>query len=592
MTCLIKFDSERFPNVYRGKVRDSITLNDKERLIVVTDRISAFNKKIKTPIPHKGAVLNGIANFWFAQTQHIIDNHVIRAIDDNITLVKEANPIRIEMVVRGYLAGSMWRAYKEGKRVFSGIVLPDGLTQNQRFDEPILTPTTKDDDDTEITEHEIVTSIISSELYAQMKQATRSLFAFGSEYLATRGIVLVDTKYEFGLLGDKLILIDEIHTPDSSRFWKKSDYEANPTQAEQIDKEFVRLWLLANPANGDIAEYLPEDVVAETSRRYIEMYETIVNQPFVISSQPLAQRIEENLRAAGVLTLSDHIILNDEPKTRVKALILTGFGINCEEELAAAYRLAGADADILHLNEIFIEGKSIHAYDILNFPGGFSFGDDIASGKVLANKIKYKQLPNGKTLLDEIKIFINDGKHVMGICNGFQMLVRLGLLPNLAGDFEQEVTLHHNDSGHYEDRWVYCRVENADKTPFLRGINLIELPVRHGEGKLIIKDAATRATILANGQNVLTYCTEAGEPTAEYPLNPNGAELNCAGLCDTTGRVFGLMPHPEAFLSLYNHPNWGKLKRDGIADERGAGLQFFTNIVSYIAENKVVNVLE
>jgi len=274
----------------------------------------------------------------------------------------------------------------------------------------------------------------------------------------------------------------------------------------------------------------------------------------------------------------------------VKVLVLTGFGINCEEETAAAYQLAGATADIVHFNEILIKGYSIHNYDILHFPGGFSFGDDLSSGKVMANKIRYKKLPNGSTLLDEIKKFLQNGKYIMGICNGFQMLVRLGLLPNSNLQFEQQATLAHNDSAKYEDRWVYCQVNKMSNTPFLTGIDLLALPVRHGEGKLLFGSDTMRQIVKTKALNCLSYCLEDGSPATAYPNNPNGAELNCAALCDPTGQVFGLMPHPEAFLSLYNHPNWGQLKRkQPNISEEGAGLKIFKNIVIHIANTKVTS---
>lgn len=271
----------------------------------------------------------------------------------------------------------------------------------------------------------------------------------------------------------------------------------------------------------------------------------------------------------------------------VKALVMTGFGINCEEEMAAAYRLAGAEAQIVHINDILVEGFSIHAFDILNFPGGFSFGDDIASGKVLANKVVYKQLPSGKTFLEEIRQFLAAKKYILGVCNGFQVLVKMGLLPDIQGQTVQEVTLTGNDSGKFEDRWCSCRVTPGVQTPFLRGIDRIYLPVRHGEGKLVIKDAALRQTILDQALNCLSYCDETGQPTAAYPWNPNGSELQCAALTNRTGQILGMMPHPEAFLSLYNHPNWPQLKRQNLAlPDAGEGLQIFTNIVQHIAHTK------
>ena len=274
----------------------------------------------------------------------------------------------------------------------------------------------------------------------------------------------------------------------------------------------------------------------------------------------------------------------------VRALVLTGFGINCEEEVAAAYRLAGAEATIVHLNQVLHGQVSIHDFDVLNFPGGFSFGDDLGSGVVLANKLRYRQTgADGRTLLDDIKQFIADGKFVLGICNGFQVLVKLGLLPNQGGDVTPEVTLTHNASGRYEDRWVTLRVNPKSKSPFLKGIDTLEVPVRHGEGRLVVPDAATSAAIEAGGLNCLSYLDANGDGTQVYPFNPNGAALNCAGLTDPTGQVFGLMPHPEAFLSAYNHPDWARRRRlNPQATEEGAGLKIFQNIVQHIAQNQFV----
>lgn len=278
---------------------------------------------------------------------------------------------------------------------------------------------------------------------------------------------------------------------------------------------------------------------------------------------------------------------NNSNKPTVKALIITGFGINCEEEMAAAYTMAGASPQIVHLNALLTGQVSIQDYDVLNFPGGFSFGDDLASGKVVSNKIKYKKLPSGKVLMDEIKDFLAAGKYILGVCNGFQMLVRMGLLPNTSRQVEAEATLAQNNSGHFEDRWVYCKVHNHTNTPFLKGIQKMALPVRHGEGKLLFLDKKVETAVVDKKLNCLTYCDAAGQPVSAYPANPNGSTLNCAGLSDPTGQVFGLMPHPEAYLSLYNHPNWGQIKRaQPQQDEKGEGLQIFTNIVQHIRAKK------
>lgn len=297
MDCLTKFVSPELETIHQGKVRDSIRIDEKTRMIVVTDRLSAFNKVLETPIPTKGAVLNGIANFWFRKTTSIIENHVIKQIDPCATLVKEAEPIRVEMVVRGYLTGSMWRGYQAGERNFSGTIVGEGLTKNQVFDSPILTPTTKDKDDTAIDEKGIIaTGLVSQEIYSQMKKKALELFAFGSKFLKERGIILVDTKYEFGLLNGQLILIDEMHTPDSSRFWNATDYAKNPTTAKQIDKEFVRQWMLQNKVDGEVPSRLSPEVIEETSRRYQEIYQRVVGEPLLLPELPIQERLNNNLK--------------------------------------------------------------------------------------------------------------------------------------------------------------------------------------------------------------------------------------------------------------------------------------------------------
>lgn len=302
MDCLTKFVSSELATIHQGKVRDSIRIDEQTRMIVVTDRLSAFNKVLETPIPTKGAVLNGMANFWFGQTASIIDNHIIRQIDPCATLVKEAIPIRVEMVVRAYLTGSMWRGYEAGERSFSGVTVGEGLTKNQAFDTPILTPTTKDKDDTAIDEEGIVaTGLVSQEIYTEMKQKALELFAFGSAFLKERGIILVDTKYEFGLLDGQLILIDEMHTPDSSRFWNVADYAANPTTAEQIDKEFVRQWMLQNKVDGEVPNSLAPEVIQETSRRYQEIYQRVVGMPLLLPDTPIQDRLNRNLKKNGLI---------------------------------------------------------------------------------------------------------------------------------------------------------------------------------------------------------------------------------------------------------------------------------------------------
>jgi len=274
-----KLYSPQLKKIHSGKVRESFRIDEKTRMILVTDRISSFDSVLNNLIPNKGAVLNGITNYWFEITSHIVENHFIKQISPNITLVKEAKPIKIEMIVRGYLTGSMWRGYKKGKREFSGVKVPDGLTQNQKFDKPIVTPTTKEEHDREITPEQIVSEgWTTKELYNQMKDISLKLFDFASEKLSNSGIILVDTKYEFGLIGDKLILIDEIHTPDSSRFWDKTQYEKDPLSVDSIDKEYVRQWLLANKKDNKLPEFLPDHVIAEASERYLKIYKMITGK--------------------------------------------------------------------------------------------------------------------------------------------------------------------------------------------------------------------------------------------------------------------------------------------------------------------------
>ena len=270
----------------------------------------------------------------------------------------------------------------------------------------------------------------------------------------------------------------------------------------------------------------------------------------------------------------------------VRALVITGFGINCQDELAAAYRLAGGEADIVHFNELLSGLRPVRGYDVINFPGGFSFGDDLGAGKALANKMRFCKLSGGRTILEEIAGHIAAGGFVLGICNGFQIQVTSGLLPNVGGNFTQEVSLIVNDSGHFEDRWVHCRVAQPVRTPFLKDIGVIALPVRHKEGKLVVRDNAIRAAIREQGLCALRYCDAAGAVATEYPALPNGAEFSCAGLADPSGRVLGMMPHPEAYLSIYNHPDWSRRRAAAGGTEAGEGLRLFQNIVEHIRRNR------
>ena len=256
-----------------------------------------------------------------------------------------------------------------------------------------------------------------------------------------------------------------------------------------------------------------------------------------------------------------------------KALILTGYGINCDIETAHAFKQAGAEAERIHINDLINGTIELPDYHILAFPGGFSFGDDIASGKVLANMIKYN-------LGREIREFIDAGKLIIGICNGFQAMVKMGLLPAFGGDMAQEVTLTFNDSGRFEDRWVHLCANKRSGCVFTKGIESIYLPVRHGEGKFVTKDPQVLSRLKKGDHIVFQYTDNEGRP-AGYPHNPNGSVENIAGICDGTGRVFGMMPHPEAFQHRTNHPRWS---REDLPEE-GAGMAIFRNAVEYAEEN-------
>ncbi len=258
----------------------------------------------------------------------------------------------------------------------------------------------------------------------------------------------------------------------------------------------------------------------------------------------------------------------------VRALVISGYGINCEAETRRAFERAGADVTVMHLSDLMESPVFLQEHHILAVPGGFSFGDHVGSGKILANRLRYG-------LGESLHEFVGDGKLVIGICNGFQVLVKMGILPLFNGEFEQQVTLTHNDSGRFEDRWVHLAADAASVCVWTRGIRQIELPVRHGEGKFIARDDGMMQQLRTGGQIALRYALASGEPAAGiYPPNPNGSIDDIAGICDPSGRIFGLMPHPEAFLDGTNHPRW---TREGLLPE-GAGLTIFRNAVAFATE--------
>ncbi len=281
-----------FPNqksFYKGKVRDVYNIDDKYLVMVVSDRISAFDVVLPQPIPYKGQVLNQIASSFLSQTKDIVPNWVIDVPAANVTIGKICEPFRVEMVIRGYIAGSAWRAYKKGDRFLCGVPLPEGMKENQKFDTPIITPTTKADvgHDEEISKEEIIArGIVSKEDYEKLEKYTHQVFQRGTEIAVQRGLILVDTKYEFGKIGEEIYLIDEIHTPDSSRYFYSEGYEErlkNNEPQKQLSKEFVREWLIANNFMGKEGQTVPEmtdEIVKSISERYIELYELILGEKF------------------------------------------------------------------------------------------------------------------------------------------------------------------------------------------------------------------------------------------------------------------------------------------------------------------------
>jgi phosphoribosylaminoimidazole-succinocarboxamide synthase len=296
---------------YEGKVRDNYIFDGK-RLIITTDRISAFDRVLCT-IPFKGQVLNQTAAFWFEKTNHIVDNHMISVPDPNALLAKECELLPVEMVIRGYITGvtktSAWYNYEKGVRDFCGNKLPEGLKKNQKFKNPIITPTTKAEKgrhDESISREEIIKKgLVDEKIYEQMEKATFELFKFGQDFVDKNGLILVDTKYEFGLLNGKLMLIDEIHTPDSSRFWIKGTYDELFSQGkdpQKIDKEYVRQFLAKKGfiGDGEIPQ-IPDEVKVEAAKRYIQAYETITGKQFEAVEGDVLGRVEVNLRKLNIL---------------------------------------------------------------------------------------------------------------------------------------------------------------------------------------------------------------------------------------------------------------------------------------------------
>jgi phosphoribosylaminoimidazole-succinocarboxamide synthase len=279
-------------NFYRGKVRDVYTIADKYVVMHASDRISAFDVILPRPIPHKGAVLTQVAQHFLLATKHIVPNWLLAVPAPNMSVGLLAKPFAVEMVIRGCLSGHAWRTYKSGGRSLCGVAMPDGMRENQHFAEPIITPSTKahEGHDEDISREDIIAKgIVSEAHYAKLEQYTRALFAEGQRMAKERGLILVDTKYEFGLVGDEIVLIDEIHTPDSSRYFYEENYDtllAADQPQKQLSKEFVREWLMANGFQGKEGQQVPEmsDAwLAEISQRYIELHDQITGKQFIIN---------------------------------------------------------------------------------------------------------------------------------------------------------------------------------------------------------------------------------------------------------------------------------------------------------------------
>jgi phosphoribosylaminoimidazole-succinocarboxamide synthase len=294
-------------NVYHGKVRDVYNINDELLVMIATDRISAFDVILPKAIPYKGQVLNQIASKFLKETSDIVPNWVVASPDPVVTVGRLCEPYKVEMVIRGYLSGHSWREYQDGKRMICGVAMPDGMKQNDKFPEPIITPTTKAvvGHDEDISREEILRrNLVQEKEYKELEKYTRALFERGTELAAKMGLILVDTKYEFGKAGNKIYLIDEIHTPDSSRYFYKQGYEERQQKGEeqkQLSKEFVRQWLIYHGFQGKEGQQIPEmneAFVNEVSERYIELYEQITGEKFDRTDvSDIVSRVESNVNA-------------------------------------------------------------------------------------------------------------------------------------------------------------------------------------------------------------------------------------------------------------------------------------------------------
>lgn len=302
-----KFEFKGQTKVYNGKVRDVYTLENGLLVMVASDRISAFDHILPKGIPHKGQVLNQVATMFLDATKDIVPNWLIGTPDPSVAVGLACEPIRVEMVIRGYMSGHAAREYKAGRRILCGVEMPEGMKENDKFPEPIITPATKADEghDEDISREEIIAqNIVPEDIYIQLEKYTRALFQRGTEIAAKQGLILVDTKYEFGIRDGKVYLIDEIHTPDSSRYFYAEGYEerqANGEQQKQLSKEFVRQWLIENGfqgLEGQTMPEMPEEFVQTVTDRYIELFEKITGKSFEpADTTDISSRIQNNVNS-------------------------------------------------------------------------------------------------------------------------------------------------------------------------------------------------------------------------------------------------------------------------------------------------------
>jgi len=295
-------------NLYKGKVRDVYNINNKYLVMVASDRISAFDHILPRAIPFKGQVLNGIATHFMELTKDLVPNWIMDTPDPNVTVGKLCEPIKLEMVIRGYLSGHAWRQYKDGHRMLCGVEMPDGMKESDKFPEPIITPATKADEghDMDISREEILAQgIVDEKTWNKLEEYTRALYKFGHEKAMERGLILVDTKYEFGFHEGEIILMDEIHTPDSSRYFYADTYQDLQDKSvpqKQLSKEFVRQWLIEQGfmgLEGQTMPTMPDEFVKEISDRYIDLYEQITGKKFVrFDSDNRSAQIESRVKAS------------------------------------------------------------------------------------------------------------------------------------------------------------------------------------------------------------------------------------------------------------------------------------------------------